>query len=1105
MRLYFGPNALIKSRAVKAHYRHLPNGSLVYIDQHQDKRDQAKKDPGTFAGKVIHSDDKSTTVMPKRWQSLRTKGKAVAPDVFKHKGEMNHDEKSRFLNGVYRPDEHAREIWQRSKGIKDYDAFLDEILEAEKESPTPRFRNELGADFWIYKNHVSKIAKHLNDTHGDVTTYAQAYTHKDPVLRDFFDDVASDPEMRGTHEQALGKLMGEHSEHAIEDVKRIFDEAGKVAHLGPKDCPHIPALSSSIKFFGHQAETLAKLDGLTNAMVDVDMGGGKGLILPADALNLMAKGKIKKPLIVVPTNTLDQNAKLTAEKYTEGRVNVFKMSAKTLKDDFKGDLEAMMQAMDEAPPNTIFMAGYDFVSYKPKGSDDYANAKRLSASGFDYVALDESHRIKTTETSRFKAVQHLSGIKYKRVASGTFISNNPLDAIGQLKFLHPYVNWTEKQFKEAYGHEGGAAKGLEGNAAFGAVVGGGKGNKGKGRGPKSVKWSRDGLKKLREDLQRMGLVSIRRSAWIDKLPQRNEHMSVVKHDATTQGVYETALDDVISQILEESGVGDESEDFLPSEGDAKPAFMSKFNVLMGITDHPDTLAETVEKAISTLGGTRAAARAIKAELRGDAAAELEAEKQEAIDLLSKLSPDTRKAIRALKGKVSPKATDLYAKLDEHFKDPKNGKFIVFCQRRMSAQHVLDHMPEHLKSKAIYYDASHKKELEDFQNDPKGPQIIVAVDQSVTEGVNLQIANGMYRYDHHYSPGTQEQSYARIWRFGQDKPVNIHLGLVDDTMDVTKYVRLMAKLHTNMMIVSDMDDTDTETAITLNLENIRGMRKSEILPKYHELGQKILQFQHEEGKAYAKKYTGEDGDPQYKRSTAAPIGGEQAQAMHGQPGYQQYAGGVVGSGTVEDSEKDGLLGHFRDHLRSRGKKDHHLLFDRGIEGSIMPHIVELASRHEAAKGKGKKVTDALFSSYVNEYEKKHKEKLTDGTKKAMRDTVDRWASGKAHTPHKDQDHESAVEAALNTHGIKSDAKIKKHMGEHLKDMVKHLGSRQLDHLGDGDVANPKEADSFWPALEKKLGEKASAKTKKVLLSAAAMFQENQRGYNGVRHHIEGDEE
>lgn len=1070
MKLLYAPYFdLYKARKIKGHYRHLKNGKIVYIDEHLDKRKEAKKDPEKYRQRVIYADDKSTHIM-------NADGTVTQHPHDESKVLSDSDKVSRMGHSIPIDKDLATEMFRKKHWLEDpkrWKEFQNKIKENAKEKGIEGKKGEVS-------DQLKKEHKKLTEAYGERISRANAYLHGNRQLRDHLEERGE----TNDYDAAEHRLATENAEGFQEYLNRFKKQVKLADTKTASDCPTIVGLSPGIQFYGHQAEALARLNVLDKAIVDVDMGGGKGLLLPADAMNLMAQGKVKKPLIVVPTNTLEQNAKLTVEAYTEGRVNVFKIDNATLKKQFGNDLDTLCKAIDEAPPNTIFMVGYDFVAANHGADPDdmstnYKNAQRLSGVGFDYVALDEAHRIKNVQTSRWEATQLLANAPYKRVASGTFISNNPADCLGQIAFLHPHVAMTEKDFKIKYGYVKTAS------------------NKDK-KVAGVTKWSKEGTKRLREDLKDYGMISIRRSAWINKLPQRNEALSVCKPSDKLRKAYDDALEDTIRSMQEEDGF-DELDDMVGADEDMKGAMVMKLNALQAISDYPDTIATMIDDAVDKMGGKRAANRAVK----GDD--DIDAELEETIEFLKRFTPATRNALSGLKGTVSPKALDVYKKMEEHFKDPKNGKFIIFCQRKLSAQHILDHMPEHLKEKALYYDANKKAELKEWATDPKGPQILVAVDLSITEGVNLQIANGMYRYDHHYSPGTQEQSYARIWRPGQQKPVKIHLGVVDDTMDVTKVARMISKLHTNMMVTSDMDDDDTFEAYTLNIENIRNNRNAHILPEYLDMGKKILDFQRDEGKDYDKRYKGEK-DGKYPRGSAAPLGGTAAKDMHGLPGYQEYAGGVVGSGFIDDDAKDKLLGHYRDFVRTKiGKEKKHKAYDRDLESQVMPHVIALAERHAASPSKDSEVTPQLFNAYKNEYKKDNGDELSPNVQNALKHAVDSWATKKKHSSHtSDGDHEGALTVMDEKLKLKLKPQDKKAGVENLKALLAHLGNKTLKHLGNGEVENPEIAEKFWKQLEAKKGYDIPDKSKDALLGAAALIHENRKGYQGIKHYLEDEE-
>ncbi len=1113
---------LLKAK-VKGHYRHLPNGRTVWIEQHTDKRKDAKKDPKKFRHRVVHSDDKSTTYS-------NAKGEQKTYPHQPHQ-ELSQDDIHATLNSPFHIDEKlALDMFKRRNGIEDMEPFLDELIADEKEKAKnigeePEFKDREGAMKYVMRNQVRGILKELQKGRGSITTYAQA--SQDIVLADHLEHTIDDP-AASDHDRAMAHMAVEHGESAIKALEEEMANVKKAQKLGPKDAPKIDGIAPDVTAFGHQAETLAKLNVLQRAIIDVDMGGGKGFILPADALNLMSQGKVKKPLIVVPGATLEQNAAKIIE-YTKGGANVFLIDNNTIKDMYDGDEEKMLEDIRNAPANTLFMASYGVFSYKEKDSKDedgdgLERARKVGSAGWDYVAADESHNFKNTDSLRFKGMQYLSKAKYKRVASGTFLSNNPSDVLGQMLFLYPQMGMSKADFEDKYGRR---------------------------ETSKGVKWDAAKLKNLREDLTDLGMISLRRSAWIHALPERNENLSVVEMDADHRRIHDAVLDDVLDSLeaemkanpkLKKLFEGDEDLDNMNEE--LPPSATGALELIGSITDFPDEIARVIEQRTEAVKAGRKGSRhrnvheqmtklqsrksmtdkqkkehqALSKEWNSfsederrfaqmnlddeDEESPLYAEYNTLKTQLKRLKPATRRAVQALRGKVSPKALDVYQKAAEHLKSKKNGKMIVFVQRKLSAQHIVNNMPAELKKHAMYFDASLMGDLPNFTQDPNGPKILVAVDASVKEGMNMQIANGMYRYDHHYSPGNQEQSYARIWRFGQDKPANIHLGVVNGGIDVPKYARLISKLHTNQMVVSDMQDDDTFEAYKLSLDNIRNNRESHILGDYLTMNKKIIDFQKEENKPLRKKY----GEGAWKVSSGKKIGGAKAKQMHGMGPYM-HDFDVSKMKVPHDDDMEKIVGHYRDTLRGGGKG--HLVYDAEFQDAWLPEVVKLVARHNA-RGGGKKMDPFTMEQYHKEFEETNGRKLSDREEQLLTKTVNNYLSGKKHSPHKSGDPSDAIQIMRENFKIKGNKSTDKVAAEDVKALVKHLGDTHLMHMAGGKVDNPEVAEKYWKQLEKKEGAKIPDRYKRVVMGAASIVQEVGKGWEGIKDYysdvfMEGDQD
>jgi hypothetical protein len=565
--------------------------------------------------------------------------------------------------------------------------------------------------------------------------------------------------------------------------------------------------------------------------------------------------------------TLHQNAKKIVE-YTEGKMNVFVIDNKLINDKYHGDMDKLVQDIKNAPPNTIFTTSYDCIGNNADADPNdptqhFERAQALSGAAFDCVSLDESQKIKNPDTSRHQALQYFSGAKYKRLATGTFISKDPGDVVGQLSWLYPGRTQNLDEFAKQYGFT---------------------------KSKLGYTWSDTGVKKLREDLLSKGFISIRRTNWLHLLKDRNEKTSVVKLEPKQALANESAISDAMDALdnlasgdpkiqAELNKLNDDSDD------DEKPTgkVIDAINTLTGIVDHPHEFAQKVKKAKDICD--KAGVDYTYDEEAWKKGGEIEGadnisnkEVKAAQRYLKKFRSQTLKSILNLDGEVSAKAKDAYKKMAEHFKDPKNGKFIVFTKRINSARHVFDNLPPELKKMAVYYDGSNKEGLAPFldEKDKSGPKIIVACDESIKEGVNMQIANGMYRYDLGWTPGDNEQSYGRIWRFGQDKPVNIHVGISDGSLDVTKYARLASRHNSNMKVTSDYDEIPGFTAFKMSVDNMRNNRNADLLPQYEEVSHAVMRFQKEENKKIHAAY----GDKMHQKAGKGVLPGSQKATGNG---------------------------------------------------------------------------------------------------------------------------------------------------------------------------------------------------------------------------------
>lgn len=169
----------------------------------------------------------------------------------------------------------------------------------------------------------------------------------------------------------------------------------------------------------------------------------------------------------------------------------------------------------------------------------------------------------------------------------------------------------------------------------------------------------------------------------------------------------------------------------------------------------------------------------------------------------------------IKRRLTPKSSLPPDQDLENWKPELKGKVLVFCRYTGNTKAIFNALPPEFKRKARMFhgqipEDQRKQNLEDFRNNPD-VEILVANEQAITEGYNLQMASRIIRVDTPWSPGDYEQSTARIFRpdpaaakIEDGKPgdmarevIYIDWIMTGGTMEVGKVARLMWKSVANV--------------------------------------------------------------------------------------------------------------------------------------------------------------------------------------------------------------------------------------------------------------------------------------------------------------------
>jgi len=694
-----------------------------------------------------------------------------------------------------------------------------------------------------------------------------------------------------------------HSEY----FKGLLADEDKAMSVDPADAPEVPHVKPDTRFLPHQSYALAFLKERKSAMVDADPGAGKTLMLLADILDKMNRGLVTRPCIVMPNALLsDQKAEL--EEWTQGTVNFIVINTQTVKQldpeaqrlqrgprkglpsegSKNAGLQALTKMIREAPKNTILMTSYEWLRGGQEDQVKMASGIRyrhpswmVTRIGVDMLVLDESHAVRINASGkasgRAEAVLQMSSlVPYKRCYSGTITPGSPDDIFLQMSFLDPSVLGSRKQFLDKYALSVTRSKKVE-------------------------EFKPGAIKQIRELISRRAGVSIRRSAWLNELPD----MQVSYHKATLTGpqriVYERLLDRIIKEELlgelEPGTVGLELQREMRDKNADKPLARDRISkwqkpTSVALPEYDDQAGDFVEVDYDTEEDEPAAGGAkfdltdaTKREAFKKAQARIANlwKRYEAIQGESEDAPDVEDFKPLLtkfiaidkflnyppadefghhflveeQDRESPKIKVINNILARHFADPNSGKVIIFTHFKEVARHIAETIQ--MSSRAVYYEAGETKALTRFKRDP-GVQILVAVEQSIQEGQNLQMANRIIRVDLPWNPGNYEQSIARAYRLPPKDPdaprystVNVDLIFCEGTAELTKFARMVSKMHAVRQLISGYTSNARFRLVGMSLENMSSFNTFDAVSRHVDAFREIRDYEKEEARNAPKVF------------------------------------------------------------------------------------------------------------------------------------------------------------------------------------------------------------------------------------------------------------
>ncbi len=178
-----------------------------------------------------------------------------------------------------------------------------------------------------------------------------------------------------------------------------------------------------------QREALSQIYGMPAAALFMDMRTGKTRVIIDEVSALNVEGKVNRALIVCPMSV----RKSWQRQFAQIATVPYDLILMSTSNKGKSFLEWNTQ------PHDLKVA---VVAVESLSTGNAANLckKFLSLSTKTYIAVDESHNIKTHNATRSETAVELARMaEMRRIATGTMLTKHPLDLFMQFEFLDPNI------------------------------------------------------------------------------------------------------------------------------------------------------------------------------------------------------------------------------------------------------------------------------------------------------------------------------------------------------------------------------------------------------------------------------------------------------------------------------------------------------------------------------------------------------------------------------------------------------------------------------------------------------------------------------------------
>lgn len=593
--------------------------------------------------------------------------------------------------------------------------------------------------------------------------------------------------------------------------------------------------------FPHQRDTQAYLRKEVPppfAILALEPGGGKtgqGVIdMTCMAADMLETGERVRPLVICPNGLV---ATWCADiKYFLGASwNAFPITADVMK---RWGPDRLAQFALSAPPNTIFITSMTFIQGRNNKlcignarlnvSENMEFIRRLNC---NYVAIDESHNLKNFGKARHEAVKTLTTsttVKWLRLLTGTIMPDRAKDIEGQIALYSPLI------FRAG---EIANIKTEDNDAEQVDVV--------DVHGVKISTYTPLNAKRAVDKLSHYAAFIVKkRKEWAWMLPAPIEtfipvdmvgdpestEASELEMQKLHQELYETVLIqtlDAIEELLKQQAKaladGEGGDDDTDPLGDGAPSGLleqnlARFERLITAPQYDPSFNDVFKgkgKNFKSRKAKRVAQRAYahfhtqEWNRNGQYLSDNGPRPLQEYDLVSyegKLYVATKYDMERPEFVQLPKSTIGVPPPEnpEYWKEEPPGKLIIITRYNNTASAIFDALQPEQKAMAVKFTGDEKgdkqKAFNAFKTDP-AVQILIANEQGMSEGHNLQMASRMIRVESPWGPGALNQTSARIFRPDPKGALNgkmardvIYLDwvLADNTMEVPKLARVISK-------------------------------------------------------------------------------------------------------------------------------------------------------------------------------------------------------------------------------------------------------------------------------------------------------------------------